>query len=199
MVVSIKKENGAVYTQFMGATFDSGKKDSRCASDHLEKDIKIGTKLHIKTDNVKVEPHRGKYYILFEDAFELVYIFYVDVNDNLRFVYTGNAKTALYAIYNNVANDTVVTLLKSIGNKKAYRVFEEIVNGDTHEISTQNVVMPYKNKSSKNLTTVYMTMFEAINLAARRKIEARQRYGNNPNFAVKYKVVSPKNSVFFEI
>lgn len=197
MNVIIKKENGKVMTQFIGASFDAQKRDTRSASERLQKDIKIGTKLHIKTDNIKVEPHRGKYYILFEDQFELIYIFYVDVNDNLRFVYTGNTYTALNAIYNNIANETEVILLKSIGNKKAYRVFEEIVNNETNERCYRNIVMPYKNKSSKNLTTVYMTMFEAINLAAKEK--ARARVKNGVNIVSTFKVVSPKNTVFFEI
>lgn len=197
MNVIIKKENGKVLTQFIGASFDAQKRDTRSASERLQKDIKIGTKLHIKTDNIKVEPHRGKYYILFEDQFELIYIFYVDINDNLRFVYTGKTYTALNAIYNNIANETEVTLLKSIGNKKAYRVFEEIVNNETNERVYRNIVMPYKNKSSKNLTTVYMTMFEAINLAANKK--ERDRLKNGVNIVSTFKVVSPKNTVFFEI
>lgn len=197
MNVIIKKENGKVLTQFIGASFDAQKRDTRSASERLQKDIKIGTKLHIKTDNIKVEPHRGKYYILFEDQFELIYIFYVDINDNLRFVYTGKTYTALNAIYNNIANETEVTLLKSIGNKKAYRVFEEIVNNETNERVYRNIVMPYKNKSSKNLTTVYMTMFEAINLAANKKERARLK--NGVNIVSTFKVVSPKNTVFFEI
>lgn len=197
MNVIIKKENGKVLTQFIGASFDAQKRDTRSASERLQKDIKIGTKLHIKTDNIKVEPHRGKYYILFEDQFELIYIFYIDINDNLRFVYTGKTYTALNAIYNNIANETEVTLLKSIGNKKAYRVFEEIVNNETNERVYRNIVMPYKNKSSKNLTTVYMTMFEAINLAANKK--ERVRLKNGVNIVSTFKVVSPKNTVFFEI
>lgn len=197
MNVIIKKENGKVLTQFIGASFDAQKRDTRSASERLQKDIKIGTKLHIKTDNIKVEPHRGKYYILFEDQFELIYIFYVDINDNLRFVYTGKTYTALNAIYNNIANETEVTLLKSIGNKKAYRVFEEIVNNETNERVYRNIVMPYKNKSSKNLTTVYMTMFEAINLASKEKEHARVK--NGVNIVSTFKVVSPKNTVFFEI
>lgn len=197
MNVIIKKENGKVLTQFIGASFDAQKRDTRSASERLQKDIKIGTKLHIKMDNIKVEPHRGKYYILFEDQFELIYIFYVDINDNLRFVYTGKTYTALNAIYNNIANETEVTLLKSIGNKKAYRVFEEIVNNETNERVYRNIVMPYKNKSSKNLTTVYMTMFEAINLAANQKERAILK--NGVNIVSTFKVVSPKNTVFFEI
>ena len=119
--------------------------------------VKQGSKIIVKNSNTMPAPHRGDYYLLYMNEYEMVYLFYLDINGILRIVYSGNQENAISAIYKFICNDTVLTILKS-DNKKAYRVI------NTQE-EDKNINMIYKNKDGKEIEQVYMTFFEAINMA----------------------------------
>lgn len=120
--------------------------------------IRQGTTIKVENPNPRVEPHRGQYYILFVQEINTVFLFYLDVKGNLRYVYSGNSENATSAIYSNIANETELTVLKSDG-KRGYRVATQKMEGFS--------VVPsyYKNRSSKVIPQVYMKLFDAINFA----------------------------------
>lgn len=148
----------------------------------LCQNVRIGTTLQIKSDNSKVEPHRGKYYLLFMEEYNMVYLFYLDVSDNLRVIYTGPMSNAVSALYNMIADGMEIRVLQSKG-KRAYRVAMCNPYNETMEIKAAQ----YKNKSSERVNQVYMNLFEAINFAV------KLSHDNHRQFAV----ITPKGSKFF--
>lgn len=189
-----KTPGGNLRGSLIGCVKECKQQDFRTVSDYLQYYVKIGTNVTLSSDNAKVEPHRGEYYLLFVSEFRLVYLFYVDVKSKLRFVYIGEDKRAAEAIYNNVANDTTIKILKSSGNKKAYRVKRIDVLDNMYSIDI--VPLKYKNKSSKQLETVYLSLFDAINLAANLESE-RQKRGSSCKTC--FQVVTPKNTILFTV
>ena len=144
--------------------------------------LRLGTSVKIKSDNPKVEPHRGEYFLLLVEEFEEIYIMYKDLSNKVRIVYQGYLPETGRALYRNVADDMVVKVLKS-NNKKAYRVVEE-VNGEERVVE-----FTYKNKDSEVVKQVYLTILDCI------KVAANRQYKNGG----KYKVITPKGTVLFEI
>ena len=144
--------------------------------------IKQGSKIVVKNSNTMPAPHRGDYYLLFMDEYETVYLFYLDINGVLRIVYSGNQENATSAIYKFVANDTILTILKS-NNKKAYRVIN-IQDED------KNIHIVYKNKDGKPIEQVYMTLFESINMAVLMKKKNKSQH---------YSVISKSNKSMFYV
>ena len=143
--------------------------------------LRQGTKILVKNSNTMPAPHRGDYYLLFMNEYETVYLFYLDINGVLRIVYSGNQDNAISAIYKFVANDTKLTILKS-DNKKAYRV----INTQDED---KNIHIVYKNKDGKPIKQVYMTIFEAINMAV---------FMKKKNQSYHYSVISKsKKSMFY--
>ena len=120
--------------------------------------IRQGTTITVENPNPHIEPHRGKYYLLFVQEINTVFLFYLDVKFQLRYVYSGNLRNAASAIYSNIADGTELTILKSDG-KRAYRVAMNQA-GELLTVPTQ-----YRNKSSKMINQTYMNLFDAINWA----------------------------------
>lgn len=154
----------------------------------LESEIKIGTDIVIKNENIRPKPHRGKYYLLFMQEFETVYLFYVDTKGILRMVFSGDTKKAVESIFNNIASDMSVKILKS-SSKRAYRVIK--VNQSSNEIQVLNFT--YRNKSSQAVDQTYLNLFEAINFASQSFKKGTQSIDE------KYCVITPKNTILFEI
>lgn len=154
----------------------------------LESEIKIGTDIVIENENTRPKPHRGKYYLLFMQEFETVYLFYVDTKGILRMVFSGDMEKAVESIFNNIASDMSVKILKS-SSKRAYRV----VKSNRNSNETQVLNFTYRNKSSQNVEQVYLNLFEAINFASQAFKKSSQ------NITEKYCVITPKDTVLFEI
>lgn len=144
--------------------------------------IKQGSKILVKNANTFPAPHRGDYYLLFMNEYETVYLFYLDINGGLRIVYSGNQENAVSAIYKFVCNDTTLTILRS-DNRKAYRVI------DTSD-ENKTVTTTYKNKDGKDIDQVYMSFFEAMNVAVLMKKK-------NKNHS--YNVISKSKSPMFSV
>ena len=151
---------------------------------HLNEHIKIGSDFEIETDNIRVRKHKGKYYLLFIEEFNSVFLFYVDTENKLRTVYAGDIGNAVNSIYNNIGTGSVVRILKS-SNKKAYRV-ASYSNGELNEI----IPSTYRNKSSQSIKQVYMNMFESIQYAAN-----LAKRGNG----ISYVVITQKGTELFRI
>ncbi len=149
----------------------------------LKTSLRQGTTIVVNSDNTRPEPHRGDYYLLFMQEYGMVYLFYLDVKGVLRIVYSGNENSAAKAIYQYIANNTYLTILKS-DSKRAYRVAK--CAGDNFEV----VAHSYKNKSSQVVPQIYMNFFEAINFAV---------YSHSKDLNNSYVVISPKNSVMFKV
>lgn len=145
--------------------------------------IRQGTTIFVENANLRPEKHRGQYYILFMAEYDSVYLFYLDVSGNLRIVYSGAMDKCSNAIYSNIADETELTILKSDG-KRAYRV--AVQSNDAFEVIPQS----YKNKSSAVVPIIYMNFFDAINTAV--TLHRKKK-------AVKYYVISPKNTVMFSV
>lgn len=143
--------------------------------------VKQGSKILVKNANTMPAPHRGDYYLLFMNEYEMVYLFYLDINGVLRIVYSGNQEKAVNAIYKFICNETQLTILKS-DNRKAYRVVD--VQDDSESIN-----ITYKNKDGKSIEQVYMTFFEAMNMA----VLMRKRNPSN-HYSV---ITKNKNSMFY--
>lgn len=146
------------------------------------KNLRIGSNLLIESDNIRVKKHSGDYYLLFLEEYEEVNILYTDKQGLLRLVFMGREDEALKGIYQNVADEMVIKILKS-SNKKAYRVVEEN-HGNFSVIEVE-----YKNKSSQLNKKIYLTIQEAIKVAS---YNHRQNGGS-------YRVITPKGTVLFDI
>ena len=157
----------------------------------LKDNIRQGTTIRVISDNSRPQPHRGDYYLLYMQEFDSVYIFYVDIQGVLRVVYTGNVENACKGIYQNIANDTDVKILKSSG-KRAYRVFR-CENKRTDLEKSQLITFTYCNKSSQKINQVYLNLFDAINYASKNYRNARDKKN------VSFKVITPKNTVLFTV
>lgn len=157
---------------------------NRDMSLYINEHIKIGSDFEIETDNVKVRSHKGKYYLLFIEEFNLIHLFYLDSSNRLRIVYSGDITNAIDSLYKNVGNESVVRILKS-SNKKAYRVAKFI-----RETLVEVKTFTYKNKSSQNVEQVYLSLFDAINYASK-------LYKEDSNFS--YSVITPKETELFRI
>lgn len=144
--------------------------------------VRIGTTLQIVSDNSKVKPHRGKYYLLFMEEYDMVYIFYLDVSNNLRVIYTGPMLNAVSAVYSMIADNMEIKVLQSKG-KRAYRVAMCNPFNESVEIKSAQ----YKNKSSERINQVYMNLFEAINFAVKISHDTHKQCA----------VITPKGSKFF--
>ena len=152
-------------------------------SNVLKTALRQGTTISVESDNTRPEPHRGDYYLLFMQEYEMVYLFYLDVKGVLRIVYSGNESSAVKAIYQYIANETNLTILKS-DSKRAYRVAKCV--GDNFEVIAHN----YKNKSSQVIPQIYMNFFDAINFAV-------LNHSKHPKTA--YAVISPKGTIMFKV
>ena len=157
---------------------------NRDMSLYINEHIKIGSDFEIETDNVKVRSHKGKYYLLFIEEFNLIHLFYLDSSNRLRIVYSGDITNAIDSLYKNVGNESVVRVLKS-SNKKAYRVAKF-----RRETLVEVKTFTYKNKSSQNVEQVYLSLFDAINYASK-------LYKEDSNFS--YRVITPKETELFRI
>lgn len=157
---------------------------NRDMSLYINEHIKIGSDFEIETDNVKIRTHKGKYYLLFIEEFNLVHLFYLDSSNRLRIVYSGDITNAIDSLYKNVGNESIVRILKS-SNKKAYRVVK-YKNDTLVEVKT----FTYKNKSSQNVEQVYLSLFEAINYASK-------LYKEDSRYS--YRVITPKETELFRI
>lgn len=153
----------------------------------LMKEIKIGTTIRVKTDNSRVEKHRGKYYLLYVEEMGITYLFYQDVSGILRTVHTGNIDSAIIAIYNNVANDTDLVILNGRG-KKAYRCARKHIDSNG-SLCLEPINIMYKNKSSKENPQVYLNLYDAIMYAAH---YAKVNMGT-------VSVITPKGTILVEI
>lgn len=152
-------------------------------SNVLKNSLRQGTTICVESDNTRPEPHRGDYYLLFMQEYKMVYLFYLDVKGVLRIVYSGNELSAAKAVYQYIANDTHLTVLKS-DSKRAYRVAKCV--GDEFEI----IPYSYKNKSSQIVPQVYMNFFEAINFAV---------FKHSEHTKTCYVVISPKGTIMFRV
>ena len=152
-------------------------------SNVLKQSLRQGTTIMVENSNTRPEPHRGDYYLLFMQEYAMVYLFYLDVKGVLRIVYSGHESSAAKAVYQYIANETNLTILKS-DSKRAYRVAKCV--GDDFEV----VANTYKNKSSQVVPQVYMNFFEAINLAV---------YNHSKHPKTSYVVISPKGTIMFKV
>ena len=146
------------------------------------KDLKIGSNVLIESDNLRVRKHSGSYYLLFIEEFGEVNILYVDRQGLLRIVFIGREEDTLKGLYNNVADEMVIKVLKS-NHKKAYRLVEE--NSCGYEV----IGIEYKNKSSEIKTQIYLSIHDAIKFASYK----HRQTGNI------YRVITPKGTVLFSI
>ena len=149
----------------------------------LKSNLRQGTTIMVENVNTRPEPHRGDYYLLFMQEYGMVYLFYLDVKGVLRIVYSVHESSAAKAVYQYIANETNLTILKS-DSKRAYRVAKCV--GDDFEV----IPHTYKNKSSQVVPQVYMNFFEAINLAV-------FKHSKHPKTA--YVVISPKGTIMFKV
>lgn len=178
MVIDLKRDANAgiaVLKKKDGYITNNFKEMSWTLSDN----VKIGTNIEIKSDNTNVKPHRGKYYALFVREFNVVHLLYLDVNQNLRVIYTGPIETAVYNIYRMISDGMVIKVLQS-NQKRAYRV-----------VDAEGMVInyTYKNKSSEKIDSVYLNLYDAIQFAA---------YRNHLTGKL-YRVITPKGTALFEI
>lgn len=183
ITVSLSRNMGSVKGREKSNLIDA----SYASVNNLLKDeIKIGTKVRIKTDNTRVEKHRGTYYLLYVEEMGVAYLFYQDVSGILRTVHTGSVENAISAVYYNVADDTDLVILNGRG-KKAYRCVYTFIDSNGCK-KLMPIKIMYKNKSSKENPQVYLGLYEAIMYAA--------NFAKTTNNEVS--VITPKGTILVE-
>lgn len=152
-------------------------------SEFIRLNINNGTNILVKTDNVRPKKHSGTYYLMYQDEYSIVYLFYLDSSNIFRVIATASKESAVDLIYRNVADETKIVILRS-SNIQAYRVCCE------NNYETYFVRKEYKNKDSQVISQSYMSLFDAINTAV------HNYKSGNPG---SYKVVTKRGKVIFSI
>ena len=153
----------------------------------LKDEIKIGTTVRIRSDNARVEKHRGKYYLLYVEEMGVAHLFYQDVSGMLKIIHTGSIEGILIAVYTRIADDTDLVILNGRG-KKAYRCAVYVKRKDD-SIKLAPFHITYLNKSSKEKPQMYLTLYEAIMYASSSSERLKETVC----------VITPKDRVLLEL
>ena len=128
--------------------------------------LRLGTSFEVINKNKQPLPHRGSYYLLYLEEFNMATLLYLDVSKDIRILYYGDMENAVYSLYRGLATGTTVKFLKSEA-RKTYRVVDD---------AGEEVSFEFKNRDAEICNQKYLKIFDAINYAVKLHKETGKTY-----------------------